>query len=145
MARLTPEQIVDKQIRRAQQETQSYIDGVNAVTESPMAKAAANVEGYLNGVQEAVASGRWQQALLDTSISDWKTQTAGKGGGRWSEGVAKARPKLIKFQREYTPIREAIAAQVDSMPNSTFEERMARMNANARGLHDRPYKGRRGR
>src|ERR1700675_715182 len=106
MAKLTADQIVDKQIRRAQQASQDYINGVNGVTESPTAKAAAKKDKYLAGVQQSVSDGTYESSLMAVSTQDWKSATVEKGGQRWAPGVAASRPKLLKFQREYGPVRD---------------------------------------
>lgn len=138
--RMTPQQIVDKQIARAQQAVPDYIAGVDSVTESPNAKAAAKVDKYAQGVSRAVQDGTYVQANLAVGLDGWKTPAKQKGGRNYAQGVSDARPKLIKFQQTYDPVRRAIADQVNSMPDDTFEQRLQKADANARALHAQPYR-----
>lgn len=140
-AKKTPEQIVEKQIRAAQNAVQDYVAGVNAVTQSPNAEAAKKASKYSQATQEAVSSGRYQRANEAVTLQDWKGPTVEKGQVRYAPGVAAARAKLIKFQRDYGPVRDGIADAVRAMPNDTFEQRIERMVKNARDLHANKYKG----
>lgn len=142
-ARKTPQQIVDKQIRAAQNAVPDYVAGVQSVQTSPNQLAAAKADKYLASIQEAVSSGRFQSANQAVSLEDWKRPTIEKGQARYAQGVAAAKQKLLKFQSEYGPVRDAIADQVRGMPNDTFEQRMARMEAMVREAHNQPYKRRR--
>lgn len=139
-AKKTPEQIVEKQIRAAQNAVQDYVAGVQAVTVAPNSIAAQKASKYQNATQEAVSSGRYQRANEAVTLQDWKGPTVEKGQARYAQGVAAAKAKLIKFQREYGPVRDGIADAVRAMPNDTFDQRMARMEKNARDLHNSPYK-----
>lgn len=140
--RRTPEQIVDKQIARAQQAVPDYLAGIEGVTESPNARAAEKVQKYSAGVQNAVQSGAYVAANMAVGLDAWKQASKLKGQRNYAAGVAEAKQKLLRFQRAYGPVRQAIAEMVNTMPDDTFEQRLARADANARALHSQPYKGR---
>ena len=141
--RMTPQQIVDKQIARAQAAAPDYVAGVSAVTEAPNTKAAAKKDKYAANVAAAVANGTYEQANLAVGLAGWQGPAKEKGGARYAPGVAAAKPKLLAFQTAYQPVRQAVAAKVNAMPDDTFEQRLAKADANARGLHAQPYKKRR--
>jgi hypothetical protein len=131
---LTPRQIADKQVKRAAASTQDFKDGVNAVTESPMEKAANKADKYLAGVQASVQDGTYQEGLRSVPLEEWKRLTAEKGASRFAEGVRLSADKILEFQTQFQPVRDQVKREVDAMPNDTFEQRMARMVANAEGL-----------
>lgn len=138
--RLTPQEIADKQIRRASAAVGDFKKGVQGVDVSPTEKAAQNADGYVAGIQDAVESGRWQARLRAVSKQAWIEATAGKGADRYASGIAAARPKIEAFQAAYGPIRDRIAATVNAMPSQTLEQRLEKMMANARGLAANKYK-----
>lgn len=95
---------------------QAYLDGVNAITESPGA-AAATPEAtnlYLQSVQESVSSGRRQAALTDPGfMSRYKEGATKKGADRLASGAMAAATKqqsvLQKWQPVYQQVRDAVA------------------------------------
>jgi hypothetical protein len=133
--KLTPEQIAEKLIRNAGNAVQDYKDGVGAVTESPTAKAALKLDKLLQNLMEAINSGRMADSLNAVGLMDWIKITQEKGGANYARGIQLAKPVIIEFQRQFSPVRESVAENVRAMPNDTYEQRKARMNANADGLH----------
>jgi len=114
---------------------QKYTDGINAVTQSPMAAAAANTAGYIQGVTDAVSSGKFERGLQRVSITDWKTAATTKGAPRLATGAAAALPKVEKFWQSFGPKLDAATAQTRAMPKATFEDRMARAQAQMQAVH----------
>lgn len=94
-----------------------YAASIMAMTVNPMAKAAANPDKYLAGVQAAVANGKWQNGLLAVSFSDWKQQTASTGATALAAGATKAIPKVQAFMTQFLPYAAQVSARVQSMPN----------------------------
>lgn len=113
----------------------SYNDGIDGVTTSPMELAAQNEAGYLNGINEAVTSGRWAKGLRRKSLSDWKKAAKEKGAQRLASGAAAAAPTVEKFWQSFGPKLQAITDQTRSMPKGTFEERQQRMLAQSAAAH----------
>lgn len=87
--------------------------GVAAVQTSPMSKAAANVNGYLQGVTNAVNSGKWVRGLNRRTLQDWQTAMTQKGIGRIGTGAQAALPKFQAFMTQWLPYE---AAGVSSLP-----------------------------
>lgn len=85
--------------RRAGQAGQDYETGVQGVSDSEQQSATLDaVDTYEQGVQEAIAEGRfqsgvqspnksWQQASLETGASRF-TQGASQAGDTWQEGFS---------------------------------------------------------
>ncbi len=110
--------------------------GIEAVSESPMDKAAAASEKYVQGVQDAVASGRYQAGLRSVSLAEWKDAAINKGIARISSGATAALPKVQQFMSEFLPFVENVSNTVRAMPSSTFEDRINRMVRNAELIHE---------
>lgn len=130
MAIGTPQEIARKWAQNLGGSTESIRRGVERVTESPTAKAATPeaTQKYLQGVQEAVASGRRAAGLNGVSVQDWKNLMLTKGLGRIGSGASAAMPRMERFLAQFLPQVEGWKREIDSMPNGTKEDRRARMN-----------------
>lgn len=109
------------------QTAQNYTNGVNAYTGNPMADAAAQANAYVNGVQSAVATGRWQNALLNTPVQVWKTNSVNKGAARLSSGAQAAQSKVQAFFQKFTPVYAQIRSTVQAMPKGGMANALARV------------------
>lgn len=104
-ARKTAAQVAAKWSTNLTNATQSMKDGVNAVQTSPTQLAAANPQGYLQGVQQAVATGKWAAGLNAVSLQDWKNAMINKGLPRVGTGATQAQPKV---QQAFAPLLQFI-------------------------------------
>lgn len=129
-----PKKITEKQIRRAQNATQDYVSGVENVSESPTAKAAKKKDKMRAGINAAIDSGKWEDGLMSVSLEQWKERTAKKGGERYASGVADSADRVEEFHAEFAPFMASVQAKIDQMPDTTAEQRIARMVANAQAL-----------
>jgi len=135
MPRKTGAQVAEKWLRNTQAAAKDYEDGVNAVQENPMAKAATMLDLAKQNYSEAIDSGRMAAALNAVSTQDWKTACTGKGKQRHSQGVAAAKPKA---ERVFTKLIQAVyEVQASLPPRGSFEENMARAYEQARGMKAR--------
>lgn len=128
----TPQQVAQKWQQRTSAASQAMTDGVNAVTESPMAKAAANPQKYVDGVMRAVNDGSWVAGLNKKTLAEWKQDMIQKGIPRVSQGTQAAVPKMQNFVAKFFPILQQNMAAVNAMPNNTLEDRLAKMVQMAR-------------
>lgn len=127
MAMASPQEIAEKWAQRTGAAGQAYKDGISRVTENPMQKAAANQAGYLQGIQDAVSSGKWQAGLGRVSLQQWKEAAGNVGASRLSSGATAAKPKMVAFLTQFLPVLQNNVATVKGMPNTNFSERIARM------------------
>lgn len=129
MAGLTPQQMAQRYLQGVQggAARQRYLDGVSAVTESPMAKAAAADDLYLQRVTESVNSGRRKQKLLAAPLSRWKDNASKKGAERYASGAAAAMDKVNAHFQKFGPIYDQVSKEVASMPKGTIEDSIARV------------------
>lgn len=130
----TAAQNAEKWGRNLKASTPDIRSGVEAVTESPMDKAADKADKYLEGVQAAVSSGKYQQRLRNTPLSVWKDNTLNKGIGRIAAGVDAAESKVEAFFSELIPFQTSLQAKVDAMADVNLEDSIARMTEWTRGM-----------
>ncbi len=124
----------EKHARNLKASVPDIRSGVDRVTESPTEKAAAQADKYLQGIQNAVTNGKWQAGLRRVSLSDWKGKMIDKGIPRISSGIDAAKSKVIAFANELLPFEATLQAQIDTMPDMTLEDSIARTTAWMRGM-----------
>jgi hypothetical protein len=134
MAKLTPQQIADKQVRNATNAVQDYRNGVNAVTVNPMDKAIASIQKMRNNFNAAVDSGKVQAGMASVGINAWKAAASKKGGDNYAGGITAAAGKILAFQTQIAPFRAQLQATIATMPTDTLDQRLQKMVANAKGM-----------
>lgn len=99
MAALNAQQIAESWGSGMNSGGQKWLQGVNGVTESPMAKAATPqaMADYVSGVQRSVDSGKRQASLMKGSADSWKQACATAGTGAMARGAAKGKAKYIAW------------------------------------------------
>ena len=119
---------------RLSNNTQAVKDGIDRVTENPMAKAAAKEDKWFAGIQKAKSSGRWKRGLLATSLESWKTKARDIGADRIPAGAAAAEGKMTSFYGKLLPFEEKLQTQIRSMPDVTIQDSIARATAWINGM-----------
>lgn len=109
--------------------TESYKAGINAVTENPMALAAAQADKAARNYQEAMSSGRWQQKMMSVSMDAWKQAAVNGGAQRLASGVAKGLAKMQRHLQEWAPTYEQAKQAARAIPNDGKAGAMARVAA----------------
>lgn len=105
---------------------QKVKDGINRVTDSPMAKAAANKDKWRDGVVRAYNEGRFEAGLGQVSLQDWKTNTMAKVSERLASGATAAKGKMTKFGAWLIPTVNQGLQQIADMPKLTLSDSKAR-------------------
>ena len=131
---ITPQEYQEKHARNLKASIPDVRRGVERVTESPTEKAAAQADKYLLGIQEAVTSGKWQAGLRRVSLQEWKSKMIDKGIVRISTGIDAASAKVVSFASELLPFEANLQAQIETMPDMTLEDSIARATAWMRGM-----------
>lgn len=121
--------------------SQAMKDGVDGVTESPMEKAAANVDKYVRGVQEAASDGRFERGLREVSLGDWKTAMKEKGAANMANGVRTLTPRAQRGMTDLFAFADQVKSEIAGMPNTTESDAEARALAAIRKM--REYRKRR--
>lgn len=111
---------------------ESYKAGVAAVTENPMAKAAAAKDKWEAGIRRAAEEGRFEAGLMKKPFSVWKERTTGTGAQRFVSGVKDGEPAMAAHLSQWIPFMAGVKAEIDAMPSTTEHERDARMLAQVR-------------
>lgn len=118
--------VANKWATNLAQSTQAITQGVQQVTTAPTQLAAQNLQGYLAGTQQAVASGKMQQALNKVSLSDWQNAMIQKGVPRVATGAANAKPKFQAFMQSFLPYLQQGVQQLQNQPRGTLEQNIQR-------------------
>ena len=95
----------------------------------------------LAGITEAINSGKWSRAVAGVSLEDWKNATIEKGIGRISAGVDNAMNKQVQMAEQLLAAVDSVVSSIDSMPDTTLEDRIARSAAFQRGMAEKRIGG----
>lgn len=117
-----------------------FTEGVQATTKDPTQLAISAKTKLLQGFNDAVQSGRWERNLAAVGQAGWKTATLAKANN-YSTGIQAGAPKFQASMQKWLPIINSASAQVQSMPNNSFADSLARMNAFATMLHNAKLQG----
>ena len=126
MARVTPQEYADKWKRRLSGSTEDIRRGIDKVTVAPGQSAAAAQDRMLNGVTEAVASGRWARKTAAVPLEAWKGAAKDKGLARIGSGATAAEAKMARVAQTLLPAVDAAAAAARAMPKNTIDDSIAR-------------------
>lgn len=113
---------------------------VMAMTANPMLAAAANKDGYVNGIMAAVESGKWEAGLRAVDFQAWKQKTAEVGSQRIAAGVEASTAKMQSFFTQLLPYTDAVKQMAASLPASNLEERIAKSVAVMRKMAEFKYR-----
>ena len=123
---LTAQEIADKQVERTRTAVPFFEKGVAAVTVSPTAKAADNLDKAAEHYAAKVRDGSMARRLRAVSLEDWKAKTTAKSG-RIAEGVEQAKPRIADFHGQRMAAQSKIDSSLATMPTRTASEMDARM------------------
>lgn len=127
-------QVTQKWAQNASGAQGAYVDGINGTTVDPTARAIANEQGYLSGVQASV--GLWRQNLAAVGIQGWKQASVAKAGN-YGTGIQAGLPKYQRGMQTWLPIIQSTAAAAKAMPGATLQQRLARSAYLATTLYNR--------
>lgn len=136
--------VVEKWKRNLSSSTQSMKDGILAVTTAPGQAAARQKEKWIRKLQEAAASGKWEQAVQAVPLAEWQDKMINLGLPRIASGAAAGAPKVSAFMDQFLPFVERAAAEVQQMPNATLEDSIQRAAAMIRKNASFKYRKRSG-
>jgi len=117
-----------------------YAEGVQATQVDVVSRAIAAQSKLLTNFNQAVQSGRWAQALSARGTAGWKAATIAKAAN-YATGIAAGGEDFQKAMTVWLPIIQSAAASVQAMPNASFADSIARMNAFATALHNAKLAG----
>jgi len=126
MARTTPEEFAEKHARRLKASVEDIRSGVEKVTASPTAAAAAKSKKMLANLTDSVTSGRWEAGLKAVSLESWKGSMTDKGLPRVAGGIDAAHDKVVRMAGKLLPLVDAASSKVKAMPDLTLEDSISR-------------------
>lgn len=130
----TPESIQEKWATRLSGATTEIAAGIDRVTVAPGQKAAAKKDKWLQNVQ--ASQDKWASRVGAVSLESWKNAAKTIGVQRIASGAQAKKAKFGAFIREFSSHLDALDSKLSSMPDTTFEQRMARMVEAARHNHN---------
>lgn len=107
----------------------AYSAGIDGVTESPMAKAADNIDRMRAGLIQALDSGYTERQLRNASLTDWKAKAKTKGASALAAAGKLAAPKMARWAAIAQPLYAQAKSQIAAMPKGGRANAIARINA----------------
>lgn len=132
--RVTAEEFQEKHARRTSAALDDMRSGVERVTEAPGALAAAKEKKMRQNLLAAIDNGKWRRRVSSVSLDSWKADMLEKGVGRVTGGLERAKDKTIEFAGKLIAHQNAILAKLDTMPDLTLEDSIARMTLQVREM-----------
>ena len=126
MAKLSSTDAAKKWSTRTQAAIPDYTKGIAAVTNNPMDAAKLAIPKYLQGVQDAVSSGKLAKGLGRVSLTDWQNKAKTLGASRIAAGVTAAVTKMTDFYNAFLPFLDSVTASTRAMPDNTLADRINR-------------------
>ncbi len=117
-------EIANKWQRRLAQSTEDIKKGVEGVTTAPSERAVAKKEKFVTELMRAIEEGKWEQALRQYGLEEWKRDMIQKGIGRISQGAEAAKSDFADFMSQFLPYAEEVAKKADAMSDTTLEDRI---------------------
>ena len=124
----TPEQRAEKWARRVAASAPDWQAGVEAVTDSPMAKAAASADAWQQKLAMPEVKEKFKRNVGRVSTETWKQKTVA-GASRFTSGAQANVDKMVQHQRDSEAYIEAGRRMIAGMPNITVEDKAARAAA----------------
>ena len=134
MAKLTPTEFQEKHARRLKAASTDMRLGVERVTESPTAKAAAKVDKMKAHLIAKFDDGTIAARLRKVTLEEWKSKMLTKGVGRVAEGIDAASAKVVDFATQLLPAVDAARAKIKALPDLTLEDSINRMTTYIREM-----------
>lgn len=126
MAKLTPQEFADKHARRLSGATQEIQAGVQRVTESPGARAAAKFDKWQAGISDPANQQKWRARVGAVTLEQWKSKMLTTGVPRIASGIEANKDKVAAFAAEFLPHLDAGVEKVRRMPDTTLDSRVQR-------------------
>ena len=134
MAKLNPKEVTEKHGRRLKGAIEDMRMGIEKVTASPTAAAAAKQDKMKAKINAAIDSGKWAAGLRAVSLEEWKDKITTKGLPRIAAGIDGASVKVEKFYGQLLPHIDRVQADVKRLPDLTLEDSINRMSTFIRGM-----------
>lgn len=125
----SPQAVAKQWADRLASSGQKIREGVEGVTESPMDKAANRVDAWVQGVQKARDTGKYERGLRSVTLAQWKQAMLEKGLNRIGSGASAAVPKMQQFMSRFLPYVAQGQEMLKSRPRGDLSQNVGRMVA----------------
>jgi hypothetical protein len=127
VAMLTAAQISTKWLTNFQNAATAMTQGVQAVTQAPGAKAAAQAALWLQRLQASQA--KWAARVGAVTLAEWQTAMINLGIPRAQQGAQEKQNNYTTFITAYMAFLTNQVATIKAMPKGTLAQGIARSNA----------------
>lgn len=134
MAKLSAKEVTEKHARRLKGAVEDMRVGIEKVTSSPTAAAAAKQDKMRAKIVASIDSGKWAAGLRAVSLEEWKDKITTKGLPRVASGIDGAAAKVEKFYTQLLPHIDRVQSDIRKMPDLTLEDSINRMSTFVRGM-----------
>jgi hypothetical protein len=134
MAKKSADQIVAKYQSGVAGAGQAYADGVQNPSRSWAQATAAGAERWKAGLQAAMQNNAFQRGVQAAGDSKWQTNAVAKGAQNYSSAAATAAAAYQQQASKIMSAAQAAQSAVSGMPDTTFEQRVARSAAAQRAI-----------
>lgn len=134
--RLNAAQFQEKHARRLKGATEDIRRGIERVTDAPSARAIAKKDKFRNNLLAAIDGGKWEAGLARVDLNMWKAAALNKGISRIGVGIDAAKDKVTQFAEQLLQYEGSLQNRIESMPDITLDDNIARMTAWARGMSE---------
>jgi len=108
--------------------------GVQAVSVAPGQRAVQKKAKMVQNWTDAINNGKWERNTAAVGLEEWRSDMINKGIPRIGQGANAAKTKMENFYGKFFPFLNQVAAQIDSMPDVTLEDRIAKAAAQMRAV-----------
>jgi hypothetical protein len=120
---------------RTQAAQQDYVSGVQNTDKDPTALAIAQGQRYIQRTTESFNNGKWANGLRRAGKAGWQSATIAKASS-FASGVAASEAKVQSAFGPLLAYESTLQGRINSMPNVTLQDRIARMTAWVTGMAD---------
>lgn len=111
-------------------------EGVKRVNQAPGQRAAQKQEKMRQRLVESIDSGKWAENTAAVPLDEWKERMLSKGVGRVAAGVDASAGKMANALTQIIDHQEQIQRELESMPDLTLEDSIARMTHQVRRMSE---------
>jgi hypothetical protein len=129
MKKITPTEFAANWSQTMKARVSQIVTGVERTDQAPGQKAAAAAKTWIARMQDPEVQKKWQTNVAAVSLEEWKAAARTLIPQRLPGGVDRATPKVEQFAQQLLTYQASNLPKIESMPNITYEDSRARMNA----------------
>jgi len=134
MPRLSPAEIVDKQITRASAAVEDVVKGIKRMKKTPGELAIKKKDKMKANFLKSLDDGSFDAGCLSYSLAEFQDIAEKKVRERYATGIEASRDKTLASREQLSAHQEIIERKLETMPDNTEQEREARMLFNKREM-----------